>query len=279
MQDPDLPSSTMSSNAPQARSAFFRFLDVPPEIRDIVYEHCLVIPGEIVPYPSDFERQSEMMTIKYETPTVALLQVNHQIRDEARVYLYGHNLWRLSYQSGPPLSTAVWEANLPFFRHITISFDHRDLTPAGSRELESQLPGGNILQSGTGNVDPEKFAKRLYLHAREIKKICEKKLDMIRRMLVHGNLITLKLNFNEIMNPYTCDRSTVWDIVRNTKSFRQMNRHIVVQPPDKVTNPARQTFRQRLSNDPTRVRRSRDPVVHIVFAGLREGELLGQQLE
>ncbi|KAI4265491.1 MAG: hypothetical protein L6R38_009384 [Xanthoria sp. 2 TBL-2021] len=272
----------MSSYAPQAGPAFFRFLDVPPEIRNIVYEYCLVIPGEIVPYPSDFERQSEMMTIKYETPTVALLQVNHQIRDEARVYLYGHNLWRLSCQSGPPLPTAVWDANLPFFRHITISFDHHDLTPESSRELESQLPGGNILQPETGIVDPEKVVRRLHLHACALKTICETKLDMIWRTLVYGNLITLKLNFNELMNPYTCNRSTIWDMVRNIESFQQMNRRTVVLPSDKVTNPARQTFRQRLTNDPTRVRRSRDPAVYIVFAGLREGEIgesLGQQPE
>ena len=100
MEDLSLISST-SSNPRQPSRTVFRFMDLPAEIRNAIYEYCLVVPCEIVPYPTEAEKQDEATAPKYEKPAVNLTEVSKTVREEARVYLYGNNLWRLSLQPEP----------------------------------------------------------------------------------------------------------------------------------------------------------------------------------
>ncbi|KAL8846322.1 MAG: hypothetical protein Q9221_008588 [Calogaya cf. arnoldii] len=262
---------------PQAPPQPFRFLDLPREIRHIVYEYSLVIDGEIVPYPSDHEKPR---IAKYKKPTVGLLGTCHQIRDEAHEYLYRHNLWRISFpnqlESDVPIT--FWDDNLPYFRHVTVSFDHRDLTPDSSATIHNLVPYAN-----TSKDQAKRQARLAFLHEYALRMIYETKLDMVLDMLVDGNLISVRLDFTELMHP--CCRSKAWKMLQTIESFRQMNRYIVLQASDKVPDPARQAFKQNLVTNPARVRKSREPVVYVLFSGLRENEfyelkyheLLGRQ--
>ncbi|CAL8574155.1 hypothetical protein XPA_000125 [Xanthoria parietina] len=116
------------------------FLSLPREIRDMIYEICLVVNGEIVPYPAEYEYpryKPEHLTEQRRNymdrkPDVALLQVNKEIREETCPILYGRNLWRMS---GGTLSHwdcrvrtfARFDRVLRHFKHVISSSDSRDL--------------------------------------------------------------------------------------------------------------------------------------------------------
>ncbi|KAL9000278.1 MAG: hypothetical protein Q9169_000995 [Polycauliona sp. 2 TL-2023] len=121
------------------------FLDLPGEVRNMIYEYCLVVEGEIVPYPAEHEYprfKPERMTAQQcnymkRKPDVALLQVNKQIREETCPLLYARNLWRIS---GTWDSSPVFEEFgrvKRYFKHIVTSLDSRDLGHAYC-DVESQ---------------------------------------------------------------------------------------------------------------------------------------------
>ena len=141
------------------------FEKLPREIRDLIYEYCLLYEGEIVPFPRDYERvgydrypllldtamfpesrglylsgvdprgpflgyprverESWQTELK---PCVALLGVNSTIREEAAIVLFGKNVWRLS-----PMSYVqddrylLWKTFASYFQHIVLRFDNRDM--------------------------------------------------------------------------------------------------------------------------------------------------------
>lgn len=115
------------------------FLDLPREVRDIIYEYCLVVKGEIVPYPAcyEFPRLGQCQPLNQRDymrrrPDVALLQVNQQFNEETSPILYGRNLWRLS----KPISADhhVWwkrdvsdEEVSMSIKHVIICLDWRDM--------------------------------------------------------------------------------------------------------------------------------------------------------
>ena len=89
----------------------------------MIYEYCLVVEGEINPYPADYEIVKSR-TMPPRKPDVALLQINHLIRAESEVVLYGKNLWRLSRTGS---DTPMWDASRTLIRKLITSFDVRDL--------------------------------------------------------------------------------------------------------------------------------------------------------
>ena len=99
------------------------FLRLPSEIRIMIYEYCLVVEGEINPYPTDYER-NELMRPFPRKPDVALLQVSSVVQAEAKIVLFGKNLWRLSYNKK---NDPMWDAYGELVRKLIISFDVRDL--------------------------------------------------------------------------------------------------------------------------------------------------------
>ncbi len=101
------------------------FLGLPREVRDMIYEYCLVVNYELNPHPTDYE-QYEMQRPLPRKPDVALLKTNKQIHDEAAIVLYGKNIWRVSHQSNIAVKHQIWR-NVSLFRHVVVSFDFRDL--------------------------------------------------------------------------------------------------------------------------------------------------------
>lgn len=113
-----------------------RFLDLPLEIRNLIYAFSLVTTEVIRPFLLPFEAEEGLRAshnLKNEL-AMGLLSVNHQIREEARAVFYGRNLWYLSarctYCEQPDWSlqeySSLWNANIQLFRHIVVSFDSRD---------------------------------------------------------------------------------------------------------------------------------------------------------
>ena len=128
------------------------FEKLPREIRDHIYELCLLFDGEIDPFPDkplwehyehpwrhdrlvfgDFSIGAHPIENK---PCVALLGVNSKIRDEAVSTLFGKNTWRLSSgtlaQDGKHCLWEVWwEKYAQYFRHLVTSFDFQDADQVG----------------------------------------------------------------------------------------------------------------------------------------------------
>lgn len=190
------------------------FTTVPPEIRLMIFEYCLVVVGDIVPYPSDAEREDMAMNVRYKKPAVALLQVNRKIGEEARAVLYGKNTWHLSYQTYPPLQDTVWRINLPLFRHITTSFDYCDVTDFTisalyhgiERETYCALQSGDSSSRMAGNVQRQvtTAATGAMLHC------CGYKLYIIDCM----SLRSVTIDVEYLMHPTTYERARILRLVR-----------------------------------------------------------------
>lgn len=96
------------------------FETAPREIRDMIYEYCLLHHEEILPFPADYNRKANMeagvqsaLTVgghkeldgkladfRYSThwPCIALLGVNKKIHGKAAETLFGTNTWRFTCQ-------------------------------------------------------------------------------------------------------------------------------------------------------------------------------------
>ncbi|KAL8992744.1 MAG: hypothetical protein Q9169_006876 [Polycauliona sp. 2 TL-2023] len=246
------PPETQASPARQAISepptpTFTRFLDLPLELREMIYEYCLVMPGEIVPYPSLLEKKYGAMNPKCERPTVDLLQVSHQVREESRRFLYGKNVWRLSWERGSRLPTTVWEANVPYYRHVTTTFDYNDITP----ELLAEL----------GHEPALRF--------HEFECLCQMKLLMIRELMYHGSLVTPRLEFSGLGDHLVDeDREARWEMIQNLEEFQQITRGLTALRRKDFEQPARQRVWQNLITDPSRVKRRPGRALYIILTGL-----------
>lgn len=69
----------------------FQLLSLPPEVRTLIYDHSLVLPNEIIPYPGRAE-ELEPLATSSDLPNLALLLVSHQVRHEALPCLYSKNI-------------------------------------------------------------------------------------------------------------------------------------------------------------------------------------------
>lgn len=109
----------------------FRFLDLPKEIRELVYKHCVVANGAIDPYRK--ADQPRIALLCSQKPDLGLLYVNKLVGREAKDTLFGRNKWRLFYESEniiacnpwnmAELEKTLWNTHLKSFRHIITGFD------------------------------------------------------------------------------------------------------------------------------------------------------------
>lgn len=129
------------------------FEKLPREIRDLIYERCLIYDGEIVPFPRGYERIGPDRPPRLENghgsrqkdglgpllgypnvkrnakqienkPCVALLGINSTIREEVAMILFGKNVWRLSLVSYVQRDRCrLWQTYAHYFRHIVTRFD------------------------------------------------------------------------------------------------------------------------------------------------------------
>lgn len=170
------------------------FLDLPPELRDTIYEYCLVVEGEINPYPTDYEKQ-ELMRPFPRKPDVSLLLVSKLIRAEAEIVLYGQNLWRLSYSKAEYL---MWNDATKLIRRLVVNFDVRDLD--STDRLETSLKARlTCYETHDTSVSDQCHGN---LGAKLIEEIWWWKIRKISQMM----LSTLALDFTNCYCPHFCCR-------------------------------------------------------------------------
>jgi len=135
---------------------------LPRELRDQIYEYCLCVEGDIVPFPALYEGQCNLpygvdpsdkwfQSESKARPSIALLLVNKRVGNEAAEVLYGKNTWRMSH-SGlitendlweiKPSHTDFWQNHAPLFRHINIQFRMSDYSsPRVSMSITQKVEG------------------------------------------------------------------------------------------------------------------------------------------
>lgn len=72
------------------------FVILPREVRDMIYDLCLIYPVEIVIFPTRRDEYDIATGSALRWPDAPLLAVNSMIRAEAAHTFYGKNRWRLS---------------------------------------------------------------------------------------------------------------------------------------------------------------------------------------
>ncbi|KAL8664292.1 MAG: hypothetical protein Q9168_007933 [Polycauliona sp. 1 TL-2023] len=71
----------------------FPFLQLPPEIRNQIYELCLTVRGPINPFLISHLGRNRIVRRGQPKPSVALFRVSKQLRSEAEPVLYAKNTW------------------------------------------------------------------------------------------------------------------------------------------------------------------------------------------
>lgn len=130
-------------------TAMAAFLDLPREIRDMIYDYCLVVSDAIDPHPIPHERRRT--TPRTSRPEVALLRVNRMVGAEATEALYGQNIVRLSTTTQNNawfIYTArddalecpyEWHPKAQLVRKFVTSFDFRHVDPDEIASLNRSL--------------------------------------------------------------------------------------------------------------------------------------------
>lgn len=118
-----------------------RFLQLPLEIRNIIYKYCLVVNYVITPYPSGYESYKLAMLRKAiktglrervsepELPAVSILQVSKQLHRETSPILYGQNCWKhpqFYSNCGTECVCSIFDIHGAFFKNIEMRFDWRE---------------------------------------------------------------------------------------------------------------------------------------------------------
>ena len=101
------------------------FLSLPKEIRDEIFEYCLLYDGELIAYPTWYELADGDVNKAKELPSVNLLAVNKQIREEAAQIVFGKNIWRTPSQPDPIWDPPAWNDHLHYLKRLTLPFDFR----------------------------------------------------------------------------------------------------------------------------------------------------------
>ena len=117
---------------------------IPPEVRNIILEYCLVVHGPINPHPIYYESPDVFSEVTGHSPDMALLKVNRLLNKEATAILYSKNTWRISTLTSWPLDImslqlflceTVWGTHRQLIRKVTTSFDLRDMDPRDTLDL------------------------------------------------------------------------------------------------------------------------------------------------
>ena len=145
---------------------FFEIL--PLELKNQIYDYCLIHPEVLIPFPTNQERRVTMQegqkpakdlfgrsltyyknsrkavvygrgsqNYAHDWPCMALLGVNQTIQQEAAVILFGKNTWRIScpVDESEELQEDFYRRYKTHFRHVTIYFHFQDTEPSNQTKF------------------------------------------------------------------------------------------------------------------------------------------------
>ena len=245
------------------------FETLPREIRNNIYDLCLVFDGEIVPYPHRHEvspkrhnkksrvPQSSIVGVKEilglhygESSTfgdekdrgTGLLLVNHQISDEAAAIFCGKNTFRMSrrpfHDDTFRNASNVWDKWMPYFKRVKLVFDGRDIDTSmliGTAIFEARRrkeKRGDLMgrQLTYNEKDFTRFVHKEKLN--EMKMCCTDKIHSLRGM---WKLQSLILDFENLVCPSGCCRDKMVRHVRNCW-IKHLDWILDAEPTDKEGN-------------------------------------------
>jgi len=114
------------------RDSLFNFLKLPREIRDQIYNLCLITEYEIVMHPEEYELSDVPAFGADDQPCVALLQLNKQVYAESFPVFYGKNTFRLPTNVQ---HNAIYQKYSREIHHVTVHLDYREVTDQEKRAI------------------------------------------------------------------------------------------------------------------------------------------------
>ena len=195
----------------------FRFLDLPLEIRIIVYEQVLVIGNIYIKQQAAFDEQYSG-SYRYQRPETQLLRVNRQIKSECDPIFYGRNnfVLPLGFEPGlydyPPL----FRAN-EFIRSIDVTFDMRadsgdraDLRDVVERDYDSCFYAGAF-----SSLDPIFQADDI--HQSELDQLLQDCWPAVAQTIHQYQLDFLRIDLGNAYCPTGCHRLAEWVVADHIK--------------------------------------------------------------
>ena len=220
------------------------FEKLPREIRDLIYERCLLFDGEIIPFPREHEREalrrrrqgadptrptagqgwmrkdhknaflgySNSKGERWQTenkPCVALLGVNSTIRDEAANILFGKNVWRLSsrvYVQDDRYH--LWDTYAKYFRHIVAKFHVHDIDETKSLDISM----GEMGRVEENSEDSDRFDQARFHDYDERLSLLKDGFIARRDVINTMNLKSLSFDFSDLLG---AESSFRYEILQN----------------------------------------------------------------
>ncbi|KAL8658216.1 MAG: hypothetical protein Q9202_007613 [Teloschistes flavicans] len=188
-------------------------MDLPVEIRDMIYDYALMVPGQINPYPTIAERKEHIIGPQCERPSVALLQVSKQVREEAQNSLYGKNVWVISCQTTPSLPRAMYDNNARLFRHVTMTLHPRDVTRE-ERILRVEQVKKTVSEQrrlhGRVYTPIEEWTLLAAAYQEAFVSLISEKFKILDKIQGFGNLCSMCIDASEVRNPMTGHRTAMF---------------------------------------------------------------------
>ena len=186
---------------------------LPREIRNMIYEYCLVKNYTLVPYKEYYPVYNPNLEAeRNDLPTVALLRVDKTIGAEAAEVFYRKNVWRVtahvSYIRNPLRDRyneasvrTLWHRRATLFKHIVLVLDQRDMC------MDAYHDATFIHDYRKTSYTVEQHREHLHAEAEQIMK--ESWRDKFGYICYMENLASMTLDVNRLFCHMGCCRKQI----------------------------------------------------------------------
>ena len=227
--------SQASSSYDDDKTPPFRFMDLPLEIRYMIYKYLLVV-GKCFPTKGS---SADPRLRDYKTPCTALLAVSHQIRQEAGPIYFSKNHWALACVhahearfSEPTMSRASVHGFSPLarqnIRSLSIAFDFRVLPRNDAFYMRWEAARSTSMHAFEWYEQVDQVERQKHMHDcgwRKVKFVWALiSRDILKRF---HNLDHLEVNLSYALCHWACCRSAdeaarclAWELGQQEDSYR-----------------------------------------------------------
>ena len=176
----------------------FRFLDLPRELRNAVYELCAVVDKVYIHHVNTI-KIFDMRVTSTTLPELQVFRVCKQIHNEARELFLLKNLFVMT--AGPctvlhTLRQFVASIDVKFLRRLSISFDYRDYAAAGVCQYKAAVRRSTFKRNG---LDEDEIQSAM-LDTMQSQTVCEVWCPMVAA-LAPLRLDYLQVNLQNCYDP------------------------------------------------------------------------------